>query len=274
NYVAGNDVLVTAEGRRGEGLDDDAATGQALARVVVRVAGQAQGQAGGNEGAQALSRGTFQVDLNVVVVKCPRAQRAGDRAAGQRAHRAVDVAHQGAHDERGSFVRSAHRIVEERPIKRAVESMGLLHALAPLIRVNTCQEGAEVEVVVVLARRVHRDARGVTDDLVQRARAQQGQVLADLLGYELEEVLDEFRLAGEALAQYGVLRGDADRTGVQVTDAHHHAARDHQRGGREAVLFGTEQRGHYHVASGFQLSVDLKHDSAAQSVGGQGLVRL
>ena len=36
-------------------------------------------------------------------------------------------------------------------------------------------------------------ARRVADDLVERARAEQREVLADLLGDELEEGLDELR---------------------------------------------------------------------------------
>ena len=47
----------------------------------------------------------------------------------------------------------------------------------------------------------------------------------------------------ELLAQLRILRGDADRAGVQVADAHHDAAdRDERRGG-EAEFLGAEQRG-------------------------------
>ena len=46
-----------------------------------------------------------------------------------------------------------------------------------------------------------------------------GEQLAHLLGDELEEVLDELGLAGEARPQLGVLGGDAHRAGVEVADA-------------------------------------------------------
>ena len=65
---------------------------------------------------------------------------------------------------------------------------------------------------------------GVADGLVERAEAERGQVLAHLLGDVLEEGDDELGLAGEPLAQLGVLGGDADRAGVEVADAHHDAA--------------------------------------------------
>src|SRR5689334_5849508 len=102
----------------------------------------------------------------------------------------------------------------------------------------------------------------VADRLVQRAEAQLGEVAADLLGEELEEGDDELRPPGEPLAQLRVLGGDADRAGVQVADAHHHAAGDDQRRGREAVLLGAEQRTDDHVAAGLHLPVDLHGDPA------------
>ena len=81
-------------------------------------------------------------------------------------------------------------------------------------------------------------------------------------------------LAGELLAQPRVLRGDADRAGVQVADAHHDAAERDQRRGGEAELLGAEQRGDDDVAAGLELAVGLDHDAAAQVVEHQRLVRL
>ena len=99
-------------------------------------------------------------------------------------------------------------------------------------------------------------------------------MLAHLLGDELEEVDDELGLAGEPLAQLGVLRGDADRAGVEVADAHHHAAAHDERRGGEAELLGAEQRGDDDVAAGLQLAVDLHDDAVAQAVEQQRLLRL
>ena len=78
----------------------------------------------------------------------------------------------------------------------------------------------------------------------------------------------------EALAQLGVLGGDAHRAGVEVADAHHDAAAHDQRGGGEAVLLGPEQGGDHHVAPGLELAVDLHHDAVAEPVAHQRLLGL
>ena len=114
----------------------------------------------------------------------------------------------------------------------------------------------------------------MADRLVERAEAELGEVLADLLGDELEEVHDELRLAGEPRAQLRVLGRDADRAGVEVADAHHDAAGDHQRRGGEAELLGAEQRGDDDVAAGLELAVDLHDDPVAQAVEQQRLLGL
>ena len=103
----------------------------------------------------------------------------------------------------------------------------------------------------------------VADRLLDRAEAERGEVLAHLLGDELHEVDDELGLARELLAQLGVLGGDTDRAGVEVTDADHDAAAHHERRGREAELLGAEQRRDHHVATGLQLAVDLHDDAVA-----------
>ena len=114
----------------------------------------------------------------------------------------------------------------------------------------------------------------MTDGLGDRAEAERGEVLAHLLGDELEEVDDELGLAGEALAQLGVLRGDADRARVEVADAHHHAAAHDERRGGEAELLAAEQRGDHDVAPGLELAVDLHDDAVAQAVAHERLLRL
>ena len=113
-----------------------------------------------------------------------------------------------------------------------------------------------------------RGQRGVqradlADRLVEGAEAELRHEFADLFGDEHEEVLDELRLAGEALAQHRVLGGHADRAGVEVADPHHDAARHHQRRGGETELLGAQQRGDHHVAAGLELAVDLHHDPVA-----------
>ena len=103
----------------------------------------------------------------------------------------------------------------------------------------------------------------LADHLVDGAEAQPGHHFPHLFGDEHEEVFDEFGLAVEPLAQHRVLSRHADGAGVEVADAHHDAARHHQRCGGEAELLGAEQRGDHHVAARLELAVDLYDDPVA-----------
>ena len=111
------------------------------------------------------------------------------------------------------------------------------------------------------------------DHVFEFAEAHLGHVFADFLGDEEHEVDDMLRLAGEFLAQLRVLRGDADRAGVQMADAHHDAAGGDQRPGAEAEFLGAEQRADDHIAAGFDLAIGLQNDPAAQVVQHQRLLR-
>ena len=81
------------------------------------------------------------------------------------------------------------------------------------------------------------------------------------------------RCALEAFAQLGVLRGDADRAGVEMALAHHDATGRDQRRGGKAELIGTQQRPDHHVAARAHAAIDLHGDAASQSIGDQCLVR-
>ena len=72
----------------------------------------------------------------------------------------------------------------------------------------------------------------------------------------------------------GSCSGDAHRAGVQVTDAHHHAAHDDERSRGEAEFLGAEERPDDDVAAGFHLAVHLHHDAVAQLVEDEHLLRL
>ena len=114
----------------------------------------------------------------------------------------------------------------------------------------------------------------MADGLGDRAEAERGEKLPALLGDVGEEGLDELRPAGEVLAQLRVLGRDPDRAGVEMADAHHHAAGHHERRGREAELLGAEQGRHDHVAARLHLAVDLDDDAVAKPVAQQGLLGL
>ena len=145
------------------------------------------------------------------------------------------------------------------------------YGLRGAARIGERSRPARLPVVDRRARVEHLD---VADHLGHRAEAERGHQLAHLGGDELEELLDELGLAGEALAQLGVLRGDADRARVEVADAHHHAPRHDERGGGEAELLGAEQGGDDDVAARLQLPVGLHDDAVAQPVEQQRLLCL
>ena len=126
----------------------------------------------------------------------------------------------------------------------------------------------------VLDQRALVEHLHLPDHLVEGAIAELGHHLAHFLGDEEEVVDDVLGLADEALAQHRVLRRDADRAGVEVAHAHHHAAGRDQRRGGEAELVGAEHRADHDVAAGAQAAVDLHGDAAAQPVDHQRLVRL
>jgi hypothetical protein len=114
---------------------------------------------------------------------------------------------------------------------------------------------------------------GAADQFVVAADAELRHQLARFLGDEEEVVHHVFRLALELGAQHRILGGDADRAGVQVALAHHDAAFDHQRRGRETDFVGAQHGGDDDVAAGLHLAVGLHADAAAQAVQHQGLLR-
>ena len=112
----------------------------------------------------------------------------------------------------------------------------------------------------------------LADHFLEARVAHLGHQLAHFLGDEEQVVDDVLGLAGEAGAQHRVLRGDANRAGVEVALAHHDAAGRDQRGGGHAELVGAEQGADHHVTAGADAAIDLHRDTAAQLVAHQRLV--
>jgi len=116
-------------------------------------------------------------------------------------------------------------LLTERVVLRLAVVRGHLRAHVRLV-----EEAREIEVlglpvhhVAVLLEQVH-----AAHHLVDGAEAELGHVLAQLLGDEHHHVDDVLGLARELLAQLRILRGHADRTRVEVADAHQDAAARHQ----------------------------------------------
>ena len=221
--------------------DDDAATRQALADVVVRVALEPQRDAGREERAERLPGRADEREVDGAVGQALAAVAPGDLLAEHRAHGAVDVAHRQLGADRPAGLERLGSQLDELVVERAVETVVLRDRTAPrsaLRQVGDVEDRAQVEAarlpVVDGPRGVEH--LGVADRLLEGAEAELGEQLAHLLGDVREERLDELGLSGEALAQLGVLRRDTDRAGVEVADAHHDAAAHHERRRGEAVL--------------------------------------
>src|SRR6266568_653228 len=260
--VAGYDLVLGRERRRLVGPDHQPAAGQPLAHVVVRVAGQPQRDAVGHEGTEGLAGGAAQVHLDGVVGQPLAAELAGHLAAQHRADAAVLVAHGDLDAGRGAVGQRRRGRRDEPVVQCAVQSVVLRgDAVQRRVvgQVRHVQYRRQIQPLrlPVLDRRYQVQQLGMPDGLVEAPEAERGEQLPDLPGEEPEEVLHELRLAGVPLAQYRVLRGDADRAGVEVADAHHDAALDDQRRGREPVLLGAQQRRDQHVPAGLELAVDL-----------------
>ncbi len=70
----------------------------------------------------------------------------------------------------------------------------------------------------------HVEQVGTTNQLVEAAHAELRHDLPHFFGNKEEEIDHIFRLARKLLTQLRVLRGNAHRTGIEVTFAHHNAA--------------------------------------------------
>ena len=119
----------------------------------------------------------------------------------------------------------------------------------------------------------HVEPVDTPDHLADSTKSHRRHDLAQLLGNE-EEVVDHvLRCAREALAQHRILRCDADRTGIEMTFAHHQTARRDQRRCGKAELVGAKQRRNGDVAPRANSAVHLHGNPPTQAVQHQGLLR-
>ena len=83
-----------------------------------------------------------------------------------------------------------------------------------------------------------------------------------------------FGLAFEPLSKRFVLGGDAERAGIFVAHAHHHASHGYERGRRKAEFLRTEERRDGDVPAAHEFAVGLQDHMVTQPVFDQGFVRL
>ena len=112
----------------------------------------------------------------------------------------------------------------------------------------------------------HVEQVGSTHQIIELAYAQLRHDLTHFFSNE-EEIVDHvLRLTRELFAQCGILCGNAHRTSVEVTLAHHDATLDHQRCSCKTKFIGPQQCTHHHVATCLHLTVGLHTDSTAQAI--------
>src|SRR5205823_4933727 len=233
----------------------------------------------GEPGAEALSRGAGELDVDGVGRQALRAPAAGDLGGEHGAHGAVAVRDRQLEADRLAPLERRPAARDDLIVERLREAVVLQLDAAPRDRGRYVRGVEDLRQVHALRLPVPGDVAHVQhvdapDHVVDGAEAERCHDLAQLLGDEHHEVDHVLGLALELLPQHRVLGRDADRAGVQVADAHHDAARGDQRGGGEAVLLGAQERRDGDVPPGLQLPVGLHPDAPAEIVGDQDLLRL
>ena len=276
--VADNDV---ARGHASEvqaRTHHHAAAGQALAGVIVGIADQVQRDALGQEGAKGLTARSLELNAQRVVRQAA-GLTADQLARKHRADRAVDVACDFHELHFFALVERGARLVDQTHIERLVQAMVLRHDVQAGHfggHRGLMEQPAEIEALGLPVRNAlaHIEQVGTTDEIVKTPDAQLRHDLPSLLGHKEEVIDDMLRLARKLLAQQRILRGHADRAGVEMALAHHDAALDHQRRRGKTKLVGTEQGADDHITAGLHLAVGLHADAPAQAVEHQRLLRL
>ena len=103
-----------------------------------------------------------------------------------------------------------------------------------------------------------------SDNLIDGTRAHISKHLPHIRSHGAEIGFHHFRVACEAGSQLLVLRSDADRTGVEVALASHHATQGEQGGSAKAKLFGAQQRCDNYITGELQSTVDAQANPRAQ----------
>ena len=180
------------------------------------------------------------------------AELAGDLAAKNRAEGAVGVAHLQLHPH-GLGLGHVKALFEL--FHQHLHVGGLFQAeVVDVLRLEmdvgvldqrVGEQGAQIQLAGAAAGGFRLDTQqvGAAHQLLDGAHAQFCHIFPQLLGHKAHKVHHVLRLALEPLAQLRVLGADAHGAGVQVADAHHHAAHGHQRPGAEAELLGAQHGG-------------------------------
>src|SRR5581483_5624534 len=125
----------------------------------------------------------------------------------------------------------------------------------------------------MIERGTHFHHIHAADHLIHSAEAELCHPLADLFCDKEKEIDDVLWSALKFFPEFRILRGDANRAGIEMALAHHDTAHCHERSSREAELFGTEQSSNDDIAASLQFSVHLYANTAAKIVHHKHLLR-
>ncbi len=259
--------------------DHDASTGQTFADIVIRFANEIERNTGGKPRTEALACRSVEAYVNRILRQPLVPVAFGNLTREHGACRAVCVP---------DFMFEPHRLalferrlgfLDQFAIENVMDVMNLPLAIVDghIVRhLGLVEQAREIEALrfPVVDGRLLVEPVCMTDELVERLEAHLRHDLPHFFGDEEEIVDDVLGHAGESLAQYTVLRGNANGACIQMTFAHHQTAGSDQRCGGEAEFIGTQQPAHDDVAAGAHAAVDLHRDAAAQPVLDQRLVGL
>ena len=258
------------------GTNDQLAAAQALAHIVLGFAIKPQIETVQPKGPKALTSGTGEADLNLTVGQAFVAITQGQLTSQLGANGALRIA---------DLVRQPHRCIRIGAQTRqhlfdnviANRRLGRQFVagqyIAPdVTSVRHIEQRQQIHKASLAPKDHLFEHFGMADHLIQVAIAQIGQHLAHLLGHIGQEIHDHLRCAIKLFAQFRVLGGDADGTGVFVTDTRHDTALGNHRAGAKAVFVGPQHRRHHHIATGGDPAVGAQADAVADAVDQQGLV--
>ena len=176
-----------------------------------------------------------------------------------------------------AIVEEASRILHDLRVQRVIHRIARAVAVIGDLVCTIDRDQQRVQVQIIQMRRATRHLRqqiSAPDHLVQGPRADAGEDLAHFGCIEGDQVDDLIRRAGELLAQVFVLGANANRASVRLALTHHDTAHRNQRGGADAVFFGTHHRSHDNVTTRAQTTIRAQRDPLAQVVHRQHLMRL
>ncbi len=233
----------------------------------------------GKPGGKALSGRAGEIDAQLIGRQTGVAIASGDFAREHRTDGAVDVADREIEHQRFAVFDGGLCRLDQLDVERCLEPVILRFGLVQhrmLVDVDAGEQARQIDAIglPVTDGALHVDPVDAADHLVERGKAHFGHDLAQLFGDEEEVVDDVLGRADEALAQLRILGGDPHRAGVEMTLAHHDAARRDQRSGGKAELVSAQQRADGDVAAGPQPTVDLHRNAGAQVVEQQCLLGL